>query len=128
MVCYTPDVPPKTRISSFVALELHQRDCNASRATIRASNHELRYARVVEIMRIKGIDPEHAPDNVSAAFQKSIELFGRIITPNLVMAHRPEIFLAAGRLNQTVAASTVVDGRLKTLAFVRTAQMIGCPF
>ena len=32
------------------------------------------------------------------------------------------------RLNQAVAASTVVDGRLKTLAFVRTAQMIGCPF
>jgi hypothetical protein len=84
--------------------------------------------RVVEIMRIKGIDPELAPDSVRAAFQKSIELFGRVITPNLVMAHRPEIFLASGRLNQAVAASTVVDGRLKTLAFVRTAQMIGCPF
>ena len=86
------------------------------------------HTRMVEIMRIKGIDPEHAPGNLSAAFQKGIELFGRIITPNLVMAHRPEIFLAAGRLNQTVAASTVVDGRLKTLAFVRSAQMIGCPF
>jgi hypothetical protein len=83
---------------------------------------------VVEIMRIKGIDPECAPDSVRAAFQKSIELFGRVITPNLVMAHRAEIFLASGRLNQAVAASTLVDGRLKTLAFVRTAQMIGCPF
>ena len=83
---------------------------------------------LVEIMRIKGIDPQHAPDNVKTAFQKSVELFGRVITPNLVMAHRPEIFLASGRLSQAVAASTVVDGRLKTLAFVRTAQMIGCPF
>jgi len=79
-------------------------------------------------MRIKGIDPEHAPDGVKAAFQKSTQLFGRIITPNLVMAHRPEIFLASGRLSQAVAASAVVDGRLKALAFVRTAQLIGCPF
>ena len=58
----------------------------------------------------------------------SIELFGRILTPNLVMAHRPEIFLAAAKLNAAVAASPVVDGSLKTMAFIRTAQMIGCPF
>jgi hypothetical protein len=35
-----PDVPPRTRISSLVALELHQRGCSASPATIRASSHE----------------------------------------------------------------------------------------
>src|SRR5215467_5870939 len=40
MVCYTPDVPPRTRISLFVALELCQRGCSASPATIRASSHE----------------------------------------------------------------------------------------
>jgi hypothetical protein len=84
--------------------------------------------QVVEIMRIKGIDSERAPDNVRAAFRKSVERFGRVITPNLAMAHRPEIFLASRRLNQAIAASSVVDGRLKTLAFVRTAQMIECPF
>jgi hypothetical protein len=83
---------------------------------------------VVEIMRIKGIDPERASDNLRAAFEKSIGLFGRVLTPNQVMAHRPEIFLAAGRLNQPIAAATVLDGRLKTLALVRTAQMIACPF
>jgi hypothetical protein len=79
-------------------------------------------------MRIKGVDPENAPESVKPAFQKSIELFGRVLTPNLVMAHRPEILLAAGRLGQTIGASTVVEGRLKTLVSIRAAQMIGCPF
>lgn len=79
-------------------------------------------------MRIKGIDPDQAPESVKPAFQQSLDAFGRIITPALVAAHRPEIFLASGRLNKAVAVSTVVEGRLKTMAFVRTAQMIGCPF
>ncbi len=79
-------------------------------------------------MRIKGLNPDKPPESLKAAFQKSIEAFGRVLTPNLVMAHRPELFLAAGRLNQAVATSTVVDSRLKTMVFVRTAQMIGCPF
>jgi len=79
-------------------------------------------------MRIKGIDPDNAPESVKPAFQKSIELFGRVITPNLVMAHRPEILMATGRLNKVVGASTIVEGRLKIMVSVRVAQMIGCPF
>ncbi|MGO9606129.1 MAG: hypothetical protein ACLQAT_22515, partial [Candidatus Binataceae bacterium] len=72
-----------------------------------------------EFMRIKGIDPDNAPESVKPAFQKSIELFGRVITPNLVMAHRPEILMATGRLNKVVGASTIVEGRLKTMVSVR---------
>jgi alkylhydroperoxidase family enzyme len=79
-------------------------------------------------MRIKGIDPDNPPEILKPAFQKSIEQFGRVITPNLAAGHRPEIFLAAGRLGKAVATSTVVDGRLKTMVSVRAAQMIGCPF
>jgi hypothetical protein len=44
------------------------------------------------------------------------------------MAHRPEIFLAAGRLGQAIGASPVVEGRLKLMLSIRAAQMIGCPF
>ncbi len=79
-------------------------------------------------MRIKGIDPETAPENVQPVFQKSLDFFGRVITPNLVLAHRPEILLATAKLGQTIAASTVVEGRLKTMVSVRAAQMVGCPF
>jgi hypothetical protein len=79
-------------------------------------------------MRINGIDPQNAPKSVQPVFQESLNFFGRVVTPNLVMAHRPEILLAHAKLGQAVSASTVVDGRLKTLASVRAAQMIGCPF
>ena len=79
-------------------------------------------------MRIKGIDPDKAPESLKPVFENSLQQFGRIITPSLVMGHRPELLLAAGRLNAAVARSTVVEPRLKSLAFIRTAQMIGCPF
>ncbi len=79
-------------------------------------------------MRITGIDPENAPESVKPVFERSLDFFGRVITPNLVLAHRPEILLATAKLGQTIAASTVVEGRLKTLVSVRAAQMVGCPF
>jgi alkylhydroperoxidase family enzyme len=79
-------------------------------------------------MRLKGIDPENAPESVKPIFQVSLDLFGRVITPNLVLAHRPEILLAAAKLGQAIGASTVVEGRLKTMVSVRAAQMVGCPF
>ena len=79
-------------------------------------------------MRIKGIDPQNAPESVQPVFQKSLDFFRRVITPNLVMAHRPEILLATAKLGQTIAASTFVEGRLKTMVSVRAAQMVGCPF
>jgi alkylhydroperoxidase family enzyme len=79
-------------------------------------------------MRIKGIDPENAPESVQPVFQQSLDWFGRVITPHLVLAHRPEILLATTKLGQAIGASTVIEGRLKTMVSVRAAQMVGCPF
>jgi alkylhydroperoxidase family enzyme len=79
-------------------------------------------------MRIKGIDPETAPDNLKPIFERSIKRFGRVITPNLVMAHRPEVMLAAANLGVAIGATGTIEGRLKSMASLRAAQMIGCPF
>ena len=79
-------------------------------------------------MRIKGIDPQAAPESVKPVFQQSLDFFGRVITPNLVMAHRPEILLASAKLGQAIGTSDGVEGRLKTMVSVRAAQMVGCPF
>jgi hypothetical protein len=79
-------------------------------------------------MRIQSIDAESAPESVKPIFQRSLDLFGRVITPNLVMAHRPEILLATAKLGQAIGTSTVLEGRLKTMVSVRAAQMVGCPF
>jgi hypothetical protein len=79
-------------------------------------------------MRINGIDPDQAPEDVQAIFQGSRDFFGRVITPALVMAHRPEILHAHAQIGQAISGSTVVEGHLKSLVSVRAAQMIGCPF
>jgi hypothetical protein len=79
-------------------------------------------------MRIKGIDPESPPESLKAAFEKQVELFGHVLTPNLAMAHRPEIVRAVGKLGQAIGASQVVDSRLKLMVSIHAAQMIGCPF
>ena len=79
-------------------------------------------------MRITGIVPQNAPVSVQPVFPVSLNFFGRVITPSLVMAHRPEILLAHAKLGQAISASTVVEGRLKTMVSVRAAQMVGCPF
>jgi hypothetical protein len=80
-------------------------------------------------MRINGINPSNAPDLVKPVFQGSREAYGRVITPALVMGHRPEILVADARLEQAIgASSSVVEPRLKRLAVTRAAQMIGYPF
>ena len=80
------------------------------------------------MMRIKGVDTANPPESVAKAFAKQTEMFGHVLTPSAVMAHRPEILLASARLYQAVGASEVVESRLKFMLSTRVAQMIGCPF
>jgi hypothetical protein len=79
-------------------------------------------------MRIKGIDPDNPPEPIKSIFDRSRERYGRVISPNLVMGHRPEILLAASGLGRSIDGSNVFEPRLKTMASVRAAQMVGCPF
>ena len=79
-------------------------------------------------MRVKGIDPDNPPEAVKSIFDRSRERYGRVISPNLIMGHRPEILLAASGLGRAIDASNVIEPRFKILASVRAAQMIGCPF
>jgi hypothetical protein len=79
-------------------------------------------------MRVKGIDPDSPPKSVKQIFDRSRERYGRIISPNLVMAHCPEILLAASGLGRAIDGSNAVEPHLKILASLRAAQMIGCPF
>jgi hypothetical protein len=79
-------------------------------------------------MRLKEIDANDPPRSLKPIFDRSRERYGRVISPNLVMAHRPEILLGASRLGRAIDGSKVVEPRLKIIASVRAAQMIGCPF
>lgn len=79
-------------------------------------------------MRLKGIDANNPPQSVKSIFDRSRERYGRVISPNLLMAYRPEILLATAGLGQAIDGSNEVESRLKIIACLRAAQIIGCPF
>ncbi len=79
-------------------------------------------------MRVKGIDPDNAPESVKPIFNRSRERYGRVISPNLVMGHCPEILLAGFGLGRAIDGSGTVAPNLKIIASLRAAQMIDCPF
>lgn len=53
---------------------------------------------------------------------------GRLIMPVQVTAHHPAILWGYGQMEQSQAGSTLVDAKLKGLAELRVATLVGCPF
>ena len=53
---------------------------------------------------------------------------GRVIMPVQVTAHHPRIFWGYGQMEQSLSGSKLVDEKLKGLAQLRVATLVGCPF
>jgi len=53
---------------------------------------------------------------------------GRVIMPIQVTAHHPKVLWGYGQMEQTQMSSRLVDARLKELAQLRVATLVGCPF
>jgi hypothetical protein len=53
---------------------------------------------------------------------------GRVIGPVRVTAHHPKILWGYGQMEQSQLGSKLVDQKLKGLAELRVATLIGCPF
>jgi hypothetical protein len=53
---------------------------------------------------------------------------GRVIMPIQVMAHHPTVLWGYAQMEQSQASSKLVDRRLKGLAELRVATLVGCPF
>ncbi|HLW69892.1 MAG TPA: hypothetical protein VKS22_04640 [Candidatus Binataceae bacterium] len=79
-------------------------------------------------MRIKGVSHEDAAPTVQLIYQKSTEALGRVPIPVTAFAHCPEIAEAYSALTGALTRGLGVESRLKTLACIRTAQIVGCPF
>jgi len=79
-------------------------------------------------MRIKGVSLEEAAPNVQRLYRKLTEVLGRVTIPLTAFAHCPEIAETYSALGAALTRAPGVEARLKTLACVRAAQIIGCPF
>jgi hypothetical protein len=53
---------------------------------------------------------------------------GRVIMPIQVTAHHPQIFWGYVQMEQSQASSKLIDPKLKGLAELRVATLVGCPF
>jgi alkylhydroperoxidase family enzyme len=79
-------------------------------------------------MRVKGVPLEQAASNVRRLYQNTIERLGRVPIPLTAFAHCPDIAERYSALGTALARDTIVGPRVKTLACVRVAQIVGCPF
>jgi len=53
---------------------------------------------------------------------------GKVIMPIQVTAHHPKVFWGYVQMEQAQASSKLIDPKLKGLAELRVATLVGCPF
>lgn len=65
---------------------------------------------------------------VSLVYYLTRRRLGRVIMPIQVTAHHPKIFWGYLQMEQSQMGSKLIDHKLKGLAELRVATLVGCPF
>ena len=78
--------------------------------------------------RIRGLEEREASLLVRPIFWISRRMFGKVLTPLKVQAHRPGIAWMGNLLGVAIEKSGRVEARLHTLVQLRAAQIVECPF
>ena len=65
---------------------------------------------------------------VGAVYYLTKRKVGRVVMPVQVTAHHPKILWGYGQMEQSQLMSKLVDAKLKGLAELRVATLVGCPF
>jgi hypothetical protein len=82
--------------------------------------------------RIRGADPSQQGP-LSGLFTRIVywltkRKLGRVVMPVQIVAHHSRLLWGYGQMEQSLAASRLVDAGLKDLAQLRVATLVGCPF
>jgi hypothetical protein len=82
--------------------------------------------------RIHGADPGQQ-GLLSGSFTRVVyaltkRKLGRVVMPVQVTAHHAKILWGYGQMEQSLAASHLLDAGLTNLAQLRVATLVGCPF
>jgi len=78
--------------------------------------------------RVAGVLPERAGLLTRIFYRVARRMVGKIPEPMTISAHNPQIFQASGAYEFFLGRATRVPQRLKTLASIKAAMLIGCPF
>lgn len=78
--------------------------------------------------RVSGIPGREAGLFGRFAYELSQRRFGEVVEPLTVMAHHPRLLLGYGVFELAFERSNLVYERLKSLAVLKVATMVGCEF
>jgi hypothetical protein len=78
--------------------------------------------------RIQSVPAQQAGLLAKATYAASQRKLGRVAEPLGIMAHSPAILAANCAFELGLERARVLPTSLKTLASVRAAMMVGCPF
>jgi hypothetical protein len=84
--------------------------------------------------RMKGVEPHAAGWFIRLIYwvvrRKMAKLTGRdlLTEPITITAHHPRLLKAMGQMEAGQAAARSVPDRLKSLASIKAATLVGCPF
>ena len=78
--------------------------------------------------RIAGVEPERAGWFVRFVYWMVRRKVGRVVVPVKITAHHTRLLRSLGEMEAGQLAARSVDAGLKSLASVKAATLIGCPF
>ena len=78
--------------------------------------------------RVSEIEEDGGDPVLERIFAREREMFGFVLGPTSVMAHRPGILKAAKGLYAACDASGLLPLGLLSLVYARVAAINGCPF
>jgi hypothetical protein len=79
-------------------------------------------------MRIKEMSEGRGGLLVKVAYWFSLRRFGKIADPIKVMCHHLWVLLGSGAFEMAFERAKKVDTRLKELAQIKVAALVGCPW
>jgi hypothetical protein len=77
---------------------------------------------------VEPVSPKRAGLLTRFAYWYSQRKFGKVAAPLAVTAHHPQIFRAYTAFEFMLSGAKRVPERLKALAGIRAAMLVGCPY
>ena len=78
--------------------------------------------------RIRPIEAREAGWFVRLVYWFTKPKLGQVVMPVKITAHHPRLLRAYGEMETGQAAAHAVEPAVKSLAHIKVAAMIGCPF
>ncbi len=79
-------------------------------------------------MRIEGVPKNKAGFFTRLAYWFSQRRFGKVADPLRITGHHPWVSFGSGIFELASERAHLVDSRLKELAQIKAATLMGCPF